>query len=214
MESELTTTGHAVAAKRFLALGDSYTIGESVLESERWPNQLVSRLRAEQIDIELAGIVARTGWTSSELIAEVNATELVRPFDLVSLLIGVNNQYRGLCEEQFLKELDHLLQMAIEFVDGHSSRVIVLSIPDWGVTPFAVDRDRIAISEQIDRFNHVKKEQTMRHGCQFIDVSQVSRKAAQDTSLLANDGLHPSRKLYAAWCEQVLPAARLALVNQ
>jgi lysophospholipase L1-like esterase len=211
MGSDQISTVHSLTGQRFLALGDSYTIGDSVVESERWPNQLVSQLRAEQLDLDLPTIIAQTGWTSGELITEINAAKPIGRFDLVSLLIGVNNQYRGLDQEQYLKELDHLLDMAIQFVGGNPICVVVLSIPDWSVTPFAADRDRIAISKEIDHFNQGKRERTLRHGCQFIDVSQLSRNASQDASLLADDGLHPSGKMYATWCEKVLPAARRAL---
>ncbi|MEO1616857.1 MAG: SGNH/GDSL hydrolase family protein [Planctomycetota bacterium] len=196
---------------RFLALGDSYTIGESVGESDRWPNQLAQRLRAERIVVDPPQIIAKTGWTTDELLAEIGSVPPSPPFDLVSLLIGVNNQYRGRDADEYASELEVLLSLAIDFADGAPARVIVLSIPDWGVTPYAAERDRDAIRLAIDEFNRRKRERSQRLGCHFVDITPHSRNAAEDTSLIASDGLHPSATMYAAWCDQVMPSARLAL---
>ena len=199
---------------RFLALGDSYTIGESVTLHECWPNQLSARLRADQIQCAPPQIIAKTGWTTRELIDGIEVFKLTETYALVSLLIGVNNQYRGLCEDEYVDELELLLAMAVGFAGGDARRVIVLSIPDWSVTPFASDRDCVTIAAEIDSFNRRKRECTRRNGCHFIDITPISRRASQDRALLAEDGLHPSGSMYAEWCEQVLPIAKDALASR
>ena len=199
--------------KRFLALGDSYTIGTSVAIDERWPRQLVERLREVSIDFEEPTIIAKHGWTTSDLLNGIEAAKPTGSFRLVSLLIGVNNQYDGLEENDYVRELDALLGMASRFAGGVPARVMVLSIPDWSVTPFAIERDQAAIRNEIERFNERKKSRADQFGAQFVDVTPVSRQAGDDTSLLAADGLHPSAKMYAAWCELALPAVHRALLS-
>jgi lysophospholipase L1-like esterase len=191
---------------RFLALGDSYTIGESVSPAERWPNQLAGLLRAKGVDISDPLIVAVTGWTTDELWAGIDRANPQGRYDLVSLLIGVNNQYRGRSEAQYREQFASLLRRAVEFAGGEARRVLALSIPDWSATPFAADRDRAAIAAAIDRFNAVNREEAERAGARYVDVTPVSREAAQDRSLTASDGLHPSGQMYAKW-------ARLALLE-
>ena len=196
---------------RLLALGDSYTIGESVSASERWPMQLVELLRGEGHAVEDPTIVARTGWTTGELLAAIKATPAEGVFDLVTLQIGVNNQFRGLDEAQYVRELGELLELAIEFAGGEPARVVALSIPDWGATPFAAGRDRAAIARDINRFNQQKRERSDRLGCYFVDITAVSREAAVKPSLLASDRLHPSGDMYTRWCKLALPTARRVL---
>lgn len=196
---------------RFLALGDSYTIGESVSEAERWPVQLAERLRQHGFVISDVQIVARTGWTTAELAEGIAQAEIRPPYDLVSLLIGVNNQYRGYPQASYRAEFIALLDQAIAYAGGDPQRVLVLSIPDWGVTPFAAGADRAAIAADIDAFNAINREESERHGVHYIDVTPLSRQAAQDLSLIAPDGLHPSGKMYAGWVELALPAAVAAL---
>lgn len=196
---------------RVLALGDSYTIGEGVSESEPWPAQLATRLRIEGIPVEEPLIVAASGWTTRELLAGIQKARPTRTFDVVFLQIGVNNQYRGLAKEQFECELDDLIDQAVGFASEDPSRVVVLSIPDWSVTPFAEGHDRVGISTEIDRFNQRKLQRTRKRGCHFVDVTTLSRAASNNLSLLATDGLHPSGLMYARWCEVVLPVTRLAL---
>lgn len=198
-------------AKRFLALGDSYTIGTSVAIEERWPRQLVERLREASIDFEEPTIIAKNGWTTSDLLTGIEAAKPTGSFQLVSLLIGVNNQYDGLNENDYVRELDALLGKATQFAGGVPARVMVLSIPDWSVTPFAIERDQPAIRNEIERFNERKKSCADKFGAQFVDVTPCSQQATEDASLLASDGLHPSGKMYAAWCELSLPAAHRAL---
>lgn len=195
---------------RYLALGDSYTIGESVPEKDRWPNQLAKLLEVDGIQTEVT-IIARTGWTVEELWQGIQAGPPAGLYDLVTLLIGVNNQYRGYTLKGYREDFRFLLGKAIEYSGGKPDHVIVLSIPDWGVTPFAVDRDRELIGQQIDRFNTVNFEETNMAGPHYVDITPLSRQAVDDPSLIAPDGLHPSGKMYAMWAEKVLPIARKIL---
>lgn len=199
---------------RFLALGDSYTIGESVSPSERWPVQMASMLREEGVEMDDPWIIARTGWTTHELSEAIDRENPEGPFDLVTLLVGVNNQYRGLDKGEYGGEFEALLVRAIGFAAGHPDRVIVLSIPDWGVTPFAEGRDRNAIAREIDEFNRINRELTIRFGAHYVDVTPVSRRAAVETSLVANDGLHPSGAMYRDWARMVFPVARRRMTKR
>jgi len=193
---------------RYLALGDSYTIGESVDESERWSNQLADLLSPHLgrswrgVDVK---IIAKTGWTTNELWKGIQATEIIPPYDVVSLLIGVNNQYRGRDLEEYRTEFIFLLNKAIEYAGGDPNRVIVLSIPDWSVTPFAQVRHAEEITQAIDAFNAVNKAETEKAGAHYIDITSISRTALDDPSLIASDGLHPSSKMYAEWARLALP---------
>ena len=198
---------------RFLALGDSYTIGEAVGPTERWPVLLAERLRQRNVDIGDPVIIARTGWTTDELSAAIDRAAPQGPFDLVTLLIGVNNQYRGRTAKEFRGELARLLERAVKLAGDNPDRVLLISIPDWGVTPFAAgqQRDSATIAAEIDAFNQVKREEAARLGVQFIDITPISRKAAVDPSLTASDGLHPSARMYRDWTEMILPHAAKAL---
>lgn len=189
---------------RFLALGDSYTIGESVGKEDRWPEQLVRLLRAENVPIEDPLIIAKTGWTTDELARAIGEQDPHGPFDLVSLLIGVNNQYRGRSADEYRTEFQSLLNQAIVFAGGRASHVVVLSIPDWGATPFAEGKNRQQISQEIDLFNAINAEESSRTGAQYIDATSISRAAQVDGSLIASDGLHPSAKMYADWSRRVM----------
>lgn len=196
---------------KILALGDSYTIGESVPEDERWPVQLAAVLRAQGVPAAEPRIVARTGWTSGELQAAIQQEGIQGRYELVTLLVGVNNQYRGGDLDEYRAQFRDLLQQAIGFAGGEANRVLVLSIPDWSVTPFAADQDRPQIAAEIDRFNRLNHEETGHLDARYVDVTTVSRQAATDGALIAGDGLHPSGKMYAAWVELVLPEAMAAL---
>jgi lysophospholipase L1-like esterase len=189
---------------RYLALGDSYTIGESVDEAERWPNQLARQLDEHGYKAEVT-IIARTGWTTDELWQGIQARDINPPYDLVSLLIGVNNQYRGRDIEEYREQFVFLLSKSIEYAGGNPKRVFVLSIPDWGVTPFANGRDAEQIAKDIDLFNSVNREETEKAGAYYVDITPISREAINDPSLVANDGLHPSGKMYTRWVEESLP---------
>ena len=197
---------------RFLALGDSYTIGESVSTEERWPHQLAALLEAEGIQVEVT-IIARTGWTTAELWEGIQAEKIQPAYDLVSLLIGVNNQYRGYDIDEYRDQFRFLLTKAIEYAGDSASRVLVLSIPDWGVTPFAADRDRAQIARAIDQFNAVNRDVSEKAGAHYVDVTLASRRAVHEPALIALDGLHPSGKMYALWAEKALPIVREILIR-
>jgi lysophospholipase L1-like esterase len=197
----LPTPGEEMPDIRYLALGDSYTIGESVAEHERWPNQLAGLLRTNDISTEVT-LIARTGWTTDELWQGIQAKHINPPYDLVSLLIGVNNQYRGLDIAEYREEFIFLLNKSIEYAGGDAKRIIVLSIPDWGVTPFAKSRDSKKIATEINLFNSVNREESEQAGVSYVDITPGSREAVTDSALIAADGLHPSGKMYAEWAEQ------------
>jgi lysophospholipase L1-like esterase len=185
------------ASKTFLALGDSYTIGESVSEKECWPFKLVELFNKSGDSFEQPVILAKTGWTSDELLLELAKNSFPNQFDLVSLLIGVNNQYRDYSEITFATEFEILLRQAIQFAGNRPKHVVVLSIPDWGVTPFAEGRDRRKIAARIDVFNNICLKISKSTGVSFIDITEISRRAAKDLTLTAQDGLHPSPAMYA-----------------
>jgi lysophospholipase L1-like esterase len=191
--------------KTTLALGDSYTIGTSVEAVERWPVQVVAALRTQGVNIADPLIVAHDGWTTAELQAGIDAASPPAPFDLVTLLIGVNNQYRGCSLEEYRQELAALLVQATVFAGGDPGRVVVLSIPDWGVTPFAEGRDRIKIAAEIDAFNAANLEEAQKIGAVYVDITPITRRAVADPALLASDGLHPSGAMYAQWVALILP---------
>lgn len=180
----------------YLALGDSYTIGSGVTEKERWPNQLTDSLRKIDIIVSKPRIVARSGWTTGNLIQELEEIKLEQKYDLVSLLIGVNNQYQGGSFPTFQSEFLDLLRISMEKSKSRSG-VFVLSIPDYGVTPFGGKQS--AISEEIDMYNSWIEETCKANGIKFYNITIISRKAENDLSLLALDQLHPSGKMYAEW---------------
>lgn len=196
---------------RFLALGDSYTIGEAVPESERWPVQLAALLRASGVQVAEPQIIAKTGWTTDELSAGIDRVDPQGPFEVVSLLIGVNNQYRGRNLDEYRAEFVALLNRAVNFAGGQPQRVLVLSIPDWGVTPFANPTERERIAKEIDAFNAVNAEEAARLGTRYVDVTPISRRAADEPNLIASDGLHPSGAMYTEWAQLALPEACAAL---
>jgi len=191
----------------FLALGDSYTIGESVDATLRWPVQLAQALQREGIPTREPVIIAQTGWTTKELAGGIEEAGLSGAYDLVSLLIGVNNQYRGRALEEYRHQFLDLLSQAIGFAGGDPQRVVVLSIPDWSVTPFAEGRDREQIGGEIDAFNRIKRNESEAAGVRYVDVTGISREAANDPSLVAEDGLHPSGTMYSRWAGAALPIA-------
>ncbi|MBC7905051.1 MAG: SGNH/GDSL hydrolase family protein [Gemmatimonadaceae bacterium] len=183
----------------YLALGDSYTIGESVPYEENFPNQTTALLRNAGYEMEEPEIVAKTGWTTDELTDAILKTTLHIPYDFVSLLIGVNNQYRGRSVEEYALQFESLLTMSEKFAGGKNSNVFVLSIPDWGVTPYAEGRDRKKIALQIDEFNDTASAICLKRNIHFINITTGSREAAKDLELIAEDHLHPSTKEYAKW---------------
>ena len=187
----------------FLALGDSYTIGESVAESERWPMQFVELMKAAGKDFETPEIVAKTGWTTDELSRAIADANPKGPYDMVSLLIGVNNQYRNYSPQLYKKEFILLLEQAISFAGNNTNHVVVLSIPDWGATPFAEGRDRAKIALEIDHFNSINREIAGAYGVTYIDITPHSRIAETNASIVAEDKLHPSAGVYTYWAKRV-----------
>ena len=187
----------------YLAFGDSYTIGESVITEQSFPFQLVSKLRESGRQINDPKIVATTGWTTGELLEAIKAENITAKFDLVTLLVGVNNQYRGYSKSNYRTEFEELLQMALSFADSNPERVYVVSIPDWSVTPFAQksNRDVAKVSSEIAAFNRINKEIALKAEVSYIDITPGSKKAAADPTLLADDGLHPSGRMYLEWTQ-------------
>ncbi|MCW3463586.1 SGNH/GDSL hydrolase family protein [Chitinophaga nivalis] len=195
----------------YLALGDSYTIGESVPATECFPVQVVNILRSKGFKVDDPRIVATTGWTTDELEQGIREAQLTGTYRLVTLLIGVNNQYRGYSVEAYKAAFEALLEKAIAFADHIPAHVTVLSIPDWGVTPFAADRDRLKIAAEIDAYNAANKAIAHHRGVAYLDITPFTREAAADTSLVAADGLHPSGKDYTRWATALAPLLAGAL---
>lgn len=187
--------------KSWLALGDSYTIGEQVPLHESFPYQALQLLRKAGLDLYAPEIVAKTGWTTDELDAHINTTQFLPSYDMVTLLIGVNNQYRGRTAENFKSEFELLLQKAIAFAGGNNKNVYVLSIPDWGVTPFAKERDVQQIAAEIDAYNEVCRLTAQELNCHYIDITTSQRPDGNSPEFLAADELHPNGKEYAKWAQ-------------
>ena len=190
----------------YLALGDSYTIGEQAPFADNFPNQAVQLLREAGFAFYGAEIIAKTGWTTDELNQAISQTRFLDQYDVVSLLIGVNNQYRGRTTAEFEPEFEHLLQRAIQFANNISRRVFVLSIPDWGVTPFAEGRDRKQIAAEIDAFNRVCREAAERYQVNYIDITRAQRTDGHKPGFLVADGLHPSGNEYGKWAVKLADA--------
>jgi lysophospholipase L1-like esterase len=192
---------------KYLALGDSYTIGESVGVEDRYPNQLVRRLRGDSLFYKVPDIIAVTGWTTANLLAAMPDSASA-PYDVVSLLIGVNNQYQHLSQQEYRNQFTSLLQRAIPLAGNRPARVIVLSIPDYSATPFARGRNTAFIAAQIDSFNAINHEVAMTFHVRYVDVTEASRKAANDPSLIAADSLHFSGKEYGIWAAMMAPVIK------
>lgn len=188
-----------------LCLGDSYTIGESVAESERFPDQTVKLLAKHGVHFSSPHIIAKTGWTTDELRQAIAEAKVTGTFDAVTLLIGVNNQYRSYDHAQYQREFKELLDIAIKYAGGTPDHVFVVSIPDYGVTPFghndAKGRSAAAIGSEIDEYNTIAKDITAKEKAHYTDINPFSKKAATEASLIANDNLHPSGRMYAGWAE-------------
>ena len=189
---------------KYLALGDSYTIGEGVEVGERWPNQLALRLEEKYNSLVDLEIIAKTGFTSAELLDTINKINISKDHDFVSLLIGVNNQYRNLDMVLFQKELNILMDKAISFASGNNEKVFVLSIPDWGITPFGLIKKRSNIGEEIDAYNKLVCEISSYKEIQYFNITDISRKVNEIDNLLTGDGLHPSPLMYSMWVDKVI----------
>lgn len=199
---------HGSVPAEYLALGDSYTIGEGVDPEDRWPIQLAAGLRAQGVALSKPHFIATSGWTTDELAAaideEVAQGQVRPPYGLVSLQIGVNDQYRGRPAADFRENFSMLLQRAIEFTGGRPEHVLAVSIPDWGVTPYAraAGRDTAQVAREIDQFNEVARTVCARAGVTFVDVTDLSRRPDL-CELLVEDGLHPSAGMYRAWVGKI-----------
>ena len=212
VESAMGITSHTNASTySFLSLGDSYTIGESVPEADRWSVQLANLLRKDGVEVATPDMIARTGWTTAELQKAIEASHNQKTYDLVSLLIGVNNQYRGQRQDQYRTEFQKLVMTATTFAGGDVHHVIVLSIPDWSASPFAVGRDKAKIAQEIDQFNAIAHDECQQAGIAFVDITSLSRSATGDDSQFAADGLHYSGKQMRNWAEKALPIVKSLL---
>lgn len=198
----------------YLALGDSYTIGESVEENYRWPNLLADSLRKAGFLVKKPLIIAKTGWRTDELIQAIEDKNELGNFDLVSLLIGVNNQYQGKKIKVFEKELEQLIQLAIAHSKMGVKGVFAVSIPDYGVTPFAQHKNPTKISREINLYNTVYREICEQNKIAFFDITPISIEAANNLRLLASDQLHPSGLMYQKWVSLVLKEINLSYLNQ
>lgn len=191
------------ANAKFLALGDSYTIGESVLEKERWPMQLAAALRDKGRPIEDPRIIGVTGWRTDQLKDAIAAANLQNEYGLVSLLIGVNNQYQKKSAESYAPEFEELLRLAVTLAGGKKENVFVVSIPDYGFTPFGKS-NQADISKGIDAYNKVNKRITDRMGIRYVDITDLTKEGLAKPEYVAADGLHPSGKMYNLWVERIL----------
>ncbi|GIV66960.1 MAG: SGNH/GDSL hydrolase family protein [Chloroflexota bacterium] len=198
---------------KYLALGDSYTVGEGIRKEDSLPNQLVNALKEDGYSFGEPVVIARTGWTTDELIRALEDNPPEGTYDLVTLLIGVNNQFRGYSPAIYRSEFKELLYRSIQFAGNHSTCVIVLSIPDWGFTPFAemMGLNRTQVSLEIDQFNQINQEEAEVAGVKYVNITAISRRAVDEPDLIAGDGLHPSGIMIQAWVEQILPEVKLCL---
>jgi len=200
---------HIMAQEKFsyLALGDSYTIGEAVGPQETWSKVLSDRLNQKGIAIQLDKIIATTGWTTDELLDAIDADESLESssYDVVSLLIGVNNQYRGYGIKQYEREFELLLKKAIKLAGDKVNRVFVVSIPDYGVTPFVKENNKNAdlIAKELSEYNHIAHNISNEYGVSFFDITPISLRAIWDQDYVAKDKLHPSAKMYKEWAEYI-----------
>lgn len=187
----------------YLALGDSYTVGRLVPPEDSFPYQLAARLRSKGYNVPPPALIAQNGWRTDELIKGIANSGSTQKFDIVTLLIGVNNQFQSFSIETYRAEFAQLLNSAIGFAKGNKSRVFVLSIPDWGVTPFAAIRNPEKIARDIDAYNQINREESEKAGVNYIDITTISRDLGGDPAYLAADHLHPSAKMYGLWVNRL-----------
>lgn len=186
-----------------LFLGDSYTAGTAVPEADRWPVRLTALMNESGRNAEFPRIIAGNGWTTGDLLNALDADDPAPGYDYAFLLIGVNNQFHGRPLPEFEKEFEVLVDRAIRYVRDDSDRVVVLSIPDYSVTPFATDRNPAKIASEIEQFNEACERIATRRKLRFLDLVEISRQAASNEALLVEDGLHPSGEMYRLWSDHV-----------
>ena len=194
-----------INTSKFLALGDSYTIGASVTVEERWPVQFLNELKLYTSAIDTLQIIATSGWRVDQLKYGMDNSNLEPPYGLVSLLIGVNNQYQGQNANDFRPEFIEILEKSLKLVNNRKERFFVISIPDWGASPYGLVFDRAKVSKEIDEFNSVVKEESEKRGLRYFDITAISRRALIDRTLIASDGLHPSGEMYKLWVDKMIP---------
>lgn len=204
--SKIDTTESVISEPiRYLALGDSYTIGTGISEENNYPQQLTDSMTVRGYTFDTTAVIATNGWTTTDLKNGIQEAQPSNNFDLVSLLIGVNNQYQGLDIELYQTEFRELLDQAISFAEGDTSKVFVISIPNYGVTPFGQSRNPVVIRQELAMYNNLALDYTSELGISFINITDISELAENDSTLLAPDDLHPSAKMYAMWVEKMLP---------
>jgi lysophospholipase L1-like esterase len=207
---DTTGPGDTLIERTYLALGDSYTIGQSVDVNQRFPVQAVAMLNNLNVPFKQPEIIAQTGWTTGALLYRIDNNPPARTeYDIVTLLIGVNNQYQGRTQDEYRQQFITLLERAIQYAGNKKHHVFVLSIPDYSVTPFAAGRNRELIAAQIDSFNVINKTISDQYQVNYIDITGDSRQATVYPSLIANDGLHPSGEQYRLWAAKLAPAVRV-----
>lgn len=211
IDSTPSPTNDTAGVKTFLALGDSYTYGESVEENQKLPYQIAVQLNGLGLNTSAAEVIARTGWTSGDLLSRLSDNPPSLPhYGIVTLLIGVNNQFQGASQEQYRREFEALVDKAIGYAGNNPNHVFVLSIPDWGVMPFATYRNKELIAKQIDSFNVINKKISLSKNVHYTDVTDISRLAASNPALIAVDGLHPSGEQYRMWANRLVTTIRAA----
>lgn len=196
---------------RLLALGDSYTVGTAVDADDRWVTRLVERLRADGLEVADPRIVAADGWPSDRLAEAIEHRSLEAPYDLVTLLVGANDAYRDRPVQEFRPDFVALLERAVEFAGGDPSAVVVVTIPDYSVTPHVEDHARADHARRLEAYNRAVREEAAAAGARLVDVVPISRQVADDDDLVADDGLHPSPAQHERWLERIYPVARSAL---
>lgn len=201
------------APLRYLALGDSYTIGESVAPGERWPVQLTERLRADGLEIRDPRIIATTGWTTRDLLAAMDAQLVNEKFDLVSVSIGVNNQFQGRSIDEYREELYEIFKRAITHSENGVDGIFAVSIPDYGVSPFGAERAE-EIGRELEEFNKVFKEVASEFNIEFFNITPTSREAANNPHLITHDELHPSGEMYKAWVDLFYPEVKQKIISK
>ncbi len=192
-------------SKTYLALGDSYTIGQGVATADRFPHQVAAQLKQQNIPIQNPVYIAATGWTTAKLLAAINAQNLAGPYDVVTLLIGVNDQYQGVDTAVYRTRFTEALNKALSLAGNKKSNVFVLSIPDYSVTPFVPASQKERVEREINWFNAINLQVTQQMGISYTDITPSTRQAANNPALLANDGLHPSGLEYKKWADMVVP---------